>query len=208
MFVQQTDSVVRPVKTNYKLTKIDVNNDGVSDLQIESDFISSRKFNDNYFNIKCLTDDIYIATFKSIDIAYFYQTIDTSYWDGGMFIYKPEYISYYNEYDSDSIKSITENVYLSSNFGDSISIDGEWTNGYLNLNYVESYHDYDKEGRELGSATVLKDVIFSGKYSFFSDDTAYIGFKIIELEKPRLGWLKIVNQKKSDTVVEKIVIQN
>lgn len=189
---------------------IDLNNDGQDDIQFHSmdvgsaglghDIVTTLKC--QHSNIALLGDIIQQEHFLHIDTTDYY-TIDSTSWDVG--IYRVITCSQISE--TDSILSHTEKLSIyANNVGESFDINNTFMSTDVLLKNRSYTIPYGSE--TVGNVTYHYMEEIKNDCDFFPmDEEKYIGFKVTENGKNRLGWMKIILHHDYVELLE-IAIQN
>jgi hypothetical protein len=185
--------VVQYSHTSWGYT-IDINNDGKADIQFHSEITGSpavghdivTKLNCLNENVALLGDIINQQRFLHIDTTYY--TEDSIHWDIGI-----DHIITCNQIDeTDSIVSTNEKFSLYAN-NTSQSFDSG--NSFMSTNITLKNRPY----YYLISEETVGNIVYHHMHdekddcdAFPMDEEKYIGFKITENDKSRLGWMRVI----------------
>ena len=174
---------------------IDLNGDGKDDIQFLSEDIGSPAVGHDivttlkcqHENIALLGDIINQEVFLHIDTTDLFTT-DSTHWDAVIY----HTITCDQIAETDSVISSTEKLSLyANNAGDILDQNGD----FMSTNVVLKDRSYTIP---IGSETIgnityhAMKIIKNDCDAFPIDETKYIGFKITENNKSRLGWLKVI----------------
>ena len=189
---------------------IDLNNDGQEDIQFHSmdvgsaglghDIVTTLKC--QHSNVALLGDIIQQEHFLHIDTTDYY-TIDSTSWDVG--IYRVITCSQISE--PDSILSHTEKLSIyANNVGESFDINNTFMSTDVLLKDRSYTIPYGSETVSNVTYHYMEEIKNDCDY-FPMDEEKYIGFKVTENGKNRLGWMKIILHHDYVELLE-IAIQN
>ena len=173
---------------------IDLNGDGENDVQFRSEDIGSAGLgHDVVTTLNCLNENIALLgdiinqeNYLHIDSTS--HTEDSIWWVIGVYYtYTCERIA-----KTDSVVSSTEKLTnVDHSFGDSYGLDDSFMNTNVvikNRSYV-----YPSGNETIGNVTYYCMIHKKNDCDFFPmDEEKYIGFRITENDKSRLGWMKVI----------------
>lgn len=173
---------------------VDLNDDGKEDVQFHSENIGSPAVGrDIVTTLKCQHENIellgdIINQEKYLHIDSTFQTEDNIHWTIGVYSkYTCEQIA-----ETDSVVSTTEKLSLfANNAGDSF----DENDSFKNIEVILKNRSYNiPYGSEtIGDTTYFyMEEIKNDCDVFPMDEAKYIGFKITENNKSRLGWMKVI----------------
>ena len=185
--------VVQYSHTSWGYT-IDINNDGKADIQFHSEITGSPAVgHDIVTELNCLNENI--ALLGDIINQEKYLQIDTSsYMEDSVCwvivvtkIYTCEQIA-----ETDSVVSTSEKLTnIDHNSGDSFGLDDSFMTTNVILKNRSYYYPIGEE--TIGNVTYRYMIHDKNDCDYFPmDEEKYIGFKIIENNKSRLGWMKVI----------------
>ena len=173
---------------------IDLNGDGQNDIQFRSENLGSPAVGrDIVTTLKCLNENVaflgdIINQEQYLHIDSTFHTEDSIHWTIGVYeTYTCEQFA-----ETDSVASTTEKLSLyANNPGDSF----DENNSFKSIEVVLKNRSYTIP---YGNETIGDITYFHTKEikndcdAFPMDEMKYIGFKITENEKSRLGWMKVI----------------
>ena len=197
MTVTSYDSTFHPEHYNHQLSwgnTIDLNGDGKDDIHFLSENIGSPAVGrDIVTTLKCQHENI--ALLGDLINQEMYLHISSS-------LYTEDSVSWVNVVsntytceqiaETDSVVSTTEKLTnIDHNSGDSFGLD----DSFMNTNVVLKNRSYDYPGGNETIENVTYYYMIHDKNDcdyFPMDDEKYIGFKITENDRSRLGWMKVI----------------
>ena len=196
MAVTSYDSTLTPVQYGHFSwgNTIDLNGDGEIDIQFRSEDIGSPAVgHDIVTELTCLNENVallgdIINQEKYLNISSTLYTEDSVLWINVVSkTYTCEQIT-----ETDSVISTTEKLTnIDHNFGDSYGLD----DSFMNTDVILKNRSYDYPGgnETIGNVTYHHMIHEKNDCDYFPmDEEKYIGFKIIENNKSRLGWMKLI----------------
>ena len=196
MSVTSYDSTFFPVQYGHFSwgNTVDLNGDGEVDIQFRSESVGSVGIgHDIVTAINCLNENVallgdIINQEKYLHISSTSHTEDSVWWVIDVSkIYTCEQIA-----ETDSVISTTEKLTnVDHKFGDSYGLD----DSFLNTTVVLKNRSYDYSSGEetIGNISYHYMIHEKNDCDFFPmDEEKYIGFKITENNKTRLGWMKLI----------------
>ena len=174
---------------------IDLNGDGKDDVQFHSESIGSPAVGrDIVTTLNCLNENVSLfgdiinqEVFLHIDTTDLFTT-DSTHWDTGIY----HTITCNQIAETDSVISSTEKLSLyANNAGD--TFDQESTFMSTNVLLKDRSYTIPYGSETIGNITyhVMK-IIKNDCDVFPMDEAKYIGFKLTENDKSRLGWMKVI----------------
>lgn len=173
---------------------VDLDGDGQNDVQFRSEDIGSAGLgHDIVTTLNCLNENVaflgdVINQEKYLHIDSTLHTEDSIWWVIGVYkTYTCEQIA-----ETDSVVSSTEKLTnVDHSFGDSYGLDDSFTN--TNVVLKNRSYEYPSGDETIGNVTYYYMIINKNDCDFFPmDEEKYIGFKITENNKSRLGWMKVI----------------
>lgn len=173
---------------------VDLDGDGQNDIQFHSQDVGSAGLgHDIVTTLKCINENVALLgdiinqeNYLHIDSTS--HTEDSIWWVIGVYYtYTCERIA-----ETDSVVSSTEKLTnVDHSFGDSYGLDDSFMNTNVvikNRSYV-----YPSGNETIGNVTYYCMIHKKNDCDFFPmDEEKYIGFKITENDKSRLGWMKVI----------------
>ena len=174
---------------------IDLNGDGKDDVQFHSESIGSPAVGrDIVTTLNCLNENVFLLgdiinqeVFLHIDTTDLFTT-DSTHWDTGIY----HTITCNQIAETDSVISSTEKLSLyANNSGD--TFDQESTFMSTNVLLKDRSYTIPYGSETIGNITyhVMK-IIKNDCDVFPMDEAKYIGFKLTDNNKSRLGWMKVI----------------
>ena len=196
MSVTSYDSTFLPIQYGHFSwgNAVDLNSDGAVDIQFHSEDIGSAGLgHDIVTTLKCLNENIallgdIINQEEYLHIDSTFHTEDSIWWVIGVYrIFTCERIA-----ENDSIVDTTEKLSLyANNINDSFNNDDT----FMNIEVILKNRSYSySNGTEEGDHVLIHyQTDYENDCDYFPmDEEKYIGFKITENNKSRLGWMKVI----------------
>lgn len=204
------DTIVSPGHPHAKsFFELDIDGNGINDFIFSSYFtVSPSGFSDaSEFKIKSLTDYSFINVIYYLDTTFFSTSIDTNYNDNKVYIVISDKYSCSRTGLNDSIISIDEKTIQTIKKEDTLSTADRWTTNSNSLGNGNIRSDY-----EIVSQISDTMVVHSQTYIFncnpqFNNNEAYIGIKIEDLGRIKLGWIKLEISESYDVELVETAIQ-
>jgi len=175
---------------------VDLDGDGQNDIQFHSQDVGSAGLgHDIVTTLNCLNENVALLgdiidqeKYYHIDFDSIFHTQDSVWWS--IVVYKTytcEQIA-----GTDSVVSTTEKLSnVDHSFGDSYGLDDSFMN--TNVILKNRSYEYPSGSGTIGNATYHYMILDKNDCDFFPmDEEKYIGFKLTENDKSRLGWMKVI----------------
>ena len=196
MAVTSYDSTLTPVQYGHFSwgNTIDLNGDGEIDIQFRSEDIGSPAVgHDIVTELNCLNENVallgdIINQEKYLHISSTLYTEDSVLWMNVVSkTYTCEQIA-----ETDSVVSTSEKLTnIDHNFGDSYGLDDSFMSTSVILK--NRSYDYPIGNETIGNVTYYCMIHKKNDCDYFPmDKEKYIGFKLTENNKSRLGWMKVI----------------
>ena len=192
MIIEYYDTTITGGYHAPELFNIDIDFDGIEDIQFESDIWGSPAIGQKRRSkIKSINKDLQLFGYPKTDTLFVYNLFDTiSGVENEVIIYQSIISSYHRYNENDSIANISPAFKLTPlvrgdyiNKNDAFNADSIILNNESH-NYLPSYYQISTDTTLIRNYAFLND-----NFTFPSNEIRYIGFRV---EKDsRLGWIRI-----------------